>query len=236
MLRGLTIILGSAAAAILAVAGVAIIVVYFFNGGTADERAEQAAAAQAQTAFAALGFVPVILATDLGTPGEFAGIGAGLGTEATPEQVARVNISIRPDGLNLPPGQGTVADGATLFVARCAECHGDAGAGGQGLVRLTGGIGTLNTEQPIKTVSSFWPYATTLFDYIRRAMPLNAPQSLTDEQVYAVTAYLLSIDAIVPADAVMNAQTLPLVEMPNRNGFINWWPGPPDPTAPAPTG
>ena len=223
MLRGLTIIGGVAAGAVIAIVLVAIIQVYWFERDDADA-AGQAAAIAAATA--ASGFGTMIVTTDLGVANARAGLGAGLGVEATPEQIARVNISIPPDGRNLPPGQGTVAEGETIFVATCAECHGAAGAGGQGMVRLTGGIGTLTTEQPIKTVSSFWPYATTLFDYIRRAMPLNAPQSLTDEQVYAVTAYILSVDAIVPRDAVMNAQTLPLVEMPNRNGFVNWWPGP----------
>ena len=86
--------------------------------------------------------------------------------------------------------------------------------------RLTGGVGSLSTERPIKTVSSFWPYGTTLFDYVRRAMPLQAPQSLSDDEVYAVVGYLLSVDGIVPADAVLDAKTLPTVRMPNRGGFI----------------
>lgn len=89
--------------------------------------------------------------------------------------------------------------------------------------RLTGGIGTLTSERPVKTVASFWPYATTVFDYIRRAMPLGEPQSLTNEEVYAVTAFLLSVDAIVPADAVLDAETLSAVRMPNRDGFVNWF-------------
>lgn len=153
-------------------------------------------------------------------------VGPGLGVVATPEQVARVNISISPDGRNLPLGQGTVAEGAIVFAANCVACHGEAGAGGEGLVQLTGGIGTLTSTRPVKTVASFWPHASTVFDYIRRAMPLNAPQTLTDEEVYAVTAYLLSIDEIVPADATLDATTLPLIEMPNRDGFVSWWPPP----------
>ncbi len=234
MLRGLTIIGGAAAGAVLAIVLFAIIQVYWLERGDEADPAGQAVAINA--AAAAAGFGAMVATTDLGVANARAGMGAGLGVEATPEQVARVNISIPPDGRNLPPGQGTVAEGAAIFVATCAACHGEAGAGGQGMVRLTGGIGTLTAEQPIKTVSSFWPYATTLFDYIRRAMPLNAPQSLTDEQVYAVTAYILSVDAIVPPDAVMNAETLPQVQMPNRNGFINWWPGPPETAAAAPAG
>jgi mono/diheme cytochrome c family protein len=233
MLRGLTIIGGAAAGAVLAILLVVIIQVYWFERGDEDAAGQSEAIAAAMTA---AGFGTMVATTDLGVANARVGLGAGLGVEATPEQIARVNISIPPDGRNLPPGQGTVAEGETIFVATCAECHGVAGAGGQGLVRLTGGLGTLTAEQPIKTVSSFWPYATTLFDYIRRAMPLNAPQSLTDEQVYAVTAYILSVDAIVPADAVMDATTLPLVEMPNRNGFVNWWPGPPGAAVAAPAG
>ena len=90
--------------------------------------------------------------------------------------------------------------------------------------RLTGGIGTIGSDRPVKTISSYWPYATTLFDYVRRAMPASAPQSLSNDEVYAVTAYLLSIDGIIDDDAVMNAETLPDVEMPNRDGFIPWSP------------
>jgi len=169
-------------------------------------------------------------ADDLGEPGDWAGVGPGLGVEATPEDVEEVDISIQPDGANLPPGQGTVAEGEALFATTCVACHGEQGIGGQGLVQLTGGLGTLDSDGPVKTVNSFWPYATTVFDYIRRAMPLNAPQSLTNEQVYAVTAYNLSIDGIVADDAVLDAETLPEVEMPNADGFISWWPPPEDPT------
>lgn len=152
--------------------------------------------------------------------------GPGLGVAATAEEVARLNISIPPDGRNLPPGRGTSAEGAVVFVQQCVACHGSRGAGGDGMVTLTGGLRTLTTERPVKTVSSFWPYATTLFDYIRRAMPLNAPQSLTDDQVYAVVAYLLSVDDIIPVGTVMDQTTLLEVEMPNRDGFVNWWPEP----------
>ena len=90
--------------------------------------------------------------------------------------------------------------------------------------RLTGGLGTLTSDRPVKTVASYWPYATTVFDYIRRAMPPTAPQSLTNDEVYAVTAYLLSIDGIVPQNAVLDARTLPNVRMPNRDGFVSWEP------------
>lgn len=98
------------------------------------------------------------------------------------------------------------------------------------MVALTGGLGTLTGTRPVKTVASFWPYATTIFDYVRRAMPLNAPQSLTDDQVYAVVAFILSVDDIIPIGTRLDAETLPEVEMPNRNGFVSWWP-PPAPAA-----
>jgi cytochrome c len=143
-----------------------------------------------------------------------------LGRPATAAEVARVDISIPPDGTGLPSGSGSVAQGASLFAAQCQVCHGAAGAGGP-MDRLTGGVGSLATPTPIKTVASYWPYATTVFDYIRRAMPLTAPQTLTNDQVYAVTAYLLSVDGIVPKDAVMDAGSLPKVVMPNRNGFVD---------------
>jgi S-disulfanyl-L-cysteine oxidoreductase SoxD len=153
--------------------------------------------------------------------------GAGLGRVATEAEVALLNISIRPDGVGLPPGQGTVQEGALIFGPRCANCHGPRGRGGQG-GRLSGGVGTLGGEEPIKTVNSYWPYATTLFDYIRRAMPLYEPQSLTDSEVYALVAYILMQDRIIEPTDVMNATTLPQVIMPNRNGFVEWWPRPPE--------
>lgn len=150
--------------------------------------------------------------------------GPQLGRPATPNEIAAVDISIPPSGENLPPGSGTVEMGKAVFAQQCVSCHGEAGVGGKdGLVQLTGGIGSLATKQPIKTPNSYWPYATTIFDYIRRAMPLTAPQSLTNEQVYSVTAYLLSIDHIVPADATLDAKTLPAIQMPNRDGFANWY-------------
>ncbi len=150
--------------------------------------------------------------------------GPGLGRPATPAEVARADISIGPDGAGLPPGSGSVSEGAAVYEAQCQVCHGPAGAGGP-MDRLTGGVGTIPRPDRIKTVASYWPYATTLFDYTRRAMPLNAPQSLTDDEVYAVTAYLLSVDGIVPKTARLDAKSLPKVKMPNRDGFIRAEPG-----------
>jgi mono/diheme cytochrome c family protein len=147
-----------------------------------------------------------------------------LGRPATPDEIARIDISIPPDGKGLPSGSGSVAQGAAVFAQKCEVCHGANGAGTPSGDRLVGGIGSLNTANPVKTVSSYWPYATTVFDYIRRAMPITNPQSLQNDEVYAVMAYILSIDNIVPKDAVLDAQSLPKVQMPNRAGFVNWEP------------
>ena len=132
------------------------------------------------------------------------------------------NIDISPDGANLPDGSGSVSDGKEIFASTCAACHGANGEGGEGMVggRLVGGQGSLASGKPVKTVGSYWPYATTLYDYVHRAMPFNAPQSLTPDQVYAVSAYVLNLNGIVPDDAVMDKQSLPKVEMPNRDGFV----------------
>jgi cytochrome c len=132
-------------------------------------------------------------------------------------------VSPLPDGRGLPQGSGSVLEGKSVYQQQCASCHGEKLTGGIG-DRLIGGRGTLvndeTTKAPVKTVESYWPYATTLFDYIKRAMPMMAPGSLGDSQVYALTAYILSQANIVSEDAIMSAETLPKVEMPNRDGFI----------------
>jgi cytochrome c len=151
--------------------------------------------------------------------------GPGLGHPATPAEVAAVDISIPPDGSGLPAGSGTAAAGAGVYAAKCQACHGDKGAG-QPNDRLAGGQGTLATATPVKTIGSFWPYATTVFDYVRRAMPYQAPQSLTSDEVYALTAYLLHLNGVIAEGDVMNAQTLPRVKMPNRDNFILAYPPP----------
>jgi cytochrome c len=147
-----------------------------------------------------------------------------LGRAATPDEVAKADISIPPSGQGLPSGSGTVAQGAAVYAQKCEVCHGAAGAGTPSGDRLTGGIGTLASANPLKTVSSYWPYATTVFDYIRRAMPVTNPQSLQNDEVYAVVAYVLSLDNIVPRGATLDAGSLPKVQMPNREGFVNWEP------------
>ena len=143
----------------------------------------------------------------------------GVGRPPTAEEMKALDISIAPDGKGLPDGAGTVAEGKEVYARRCQRCHGESGKGGDE-PPLVGGKGTLNTPKPLKTVGSYWPYATTLFDYVRRAMPYKDPGTLSNPQVYAVTAYILNLNGIVPDNATMNKETLPKVEMPNRNGFV----------------
>lgn len=142
---------------------------------------------------------------------------------ATAEDVARVYWSIQPDGANLPDGSGTPAAGKPLYDAHCASCHGVEGEGGLAN-KLVGGRGTLASEAPVKTLGSFWPYATTVFDYVRRTMPYLEPMSLSNDDYYAITAFLLNKNDIIAADAVIDKDTLPDVVMPNRDGFINAYP------------
>ena len=142
----------------------------------------------------------------------------GFGQPLTAREIAGWDIDVKPDGSGLPPGNGTGAIGAALYAQQCAACHGARGEG-QPANALLGGTGTLATGKPLKTVGSFWPYATTLFDYIRRAMPHHAPQSLKSDEVYALTAFILQMNGIVDANTEINAVTLPKVAMPNRQGF-----------------
>jgi cytochrome c len=142
-----------------------------------------------------------------------------LGTPISEAEIAPWDISILPDGTGLPPGSGTPADGARIFAAKCSVCHGENGKGGLAAAIAGGGPLTSGIETT-KTIANFWPYATTLFDFTRRAMPWPRPRTLTNDEVYALTAYMLSLNKIVGEDAVMNAQTLPKVRMPNRDGFI----------------
>lgn len=147
--------------------------------------------------------------------------GPNLGATPSAAMLAAMDISIPPSGAGLPAGSGNVAQGQKVYEVKCQICHGPKGAG-KPADPLVGGIGSLASGKPMRTVGSYWPYATTLFDYTRRAMPTTAPQSLTNEEVYAVTAYVLFLNGIVPESAVMNAKTLPQVKMPNRDGFIDY--------------
>jgi cytochrome c len=142
------------------------------------------------------------------------------GQPIAPADIAPWDISIGPDGAGLPPGRGTVAQGEIIYAAKCQACHGEKGTGRPN-DSLVGGIGSLGPDKvPVKTVGSYWPYATTLFDYIRRAMPFQESQSLSSDEVYAVSAYILHLNEIVGANDVLDAQSLPKVTMPNRDGFL----------------
>jgi len=152
-----------------------------------------------------------------------------LGRHATPAELAALDIDVAPGGAGLPDGSGTPADGAATYATRCAHCHGAAGEGGPA-DRLVGGVGSLATDAPILTTGSFWPYATTLFDYLRRAMPYDSPGSLSANEVYALTAFLLERSGVIEASARLDAASLPAVRMPNRDGFESaWLPRPPNP-------
>jgi mono/diheme cytochrome c family protein len=149
-----------------------------------------------------------------------AGEDYGIGRPATPDEIAGWNIDIAPDGAGLPTGHGSVQQGAQIFADRCAACHGAHGEG-KPMDALVGGTGTIATPKPVKTVGSYWPYATTLYDFIHRAMPFDAPQSLSADEVYAVSAYVLFLNRLLPDDVVLDAKTLPGVAMPNRAAFVS---------------
>jgi cytochrome c len=144
----------------------------------------------------------------------------GIGRPATPDELKARNISVAPDGTGLPPGRGTVEQGREIYDTRCALCHGDRGLGIDSYPALVGGQGTLAGKNPILTVGSYWPYSTTLWDYIRRAMPYQQPGSLNVDQTYAITAYILYMNGIVDKNAELTQKTLSQVKMPNRDGFI----------------
>ncbi len=173
------------------------------------ERRPQLAAAAAL----AVGFISAAVAAE---PGHY-----GYGKPATPAEIAGWDIDARgDDGVGLPPGKGTVDKGADLFADQCAACHGTFGEGEGRYPKLAGGEGSLTADRPEVTVGSYWPFAPTLFDYINRAMPMVAPHSLPADEVYALTAYVLNINNIVPNDFVADAKSLPAVKMPNRDHFI----------------
>ena len=144
--------------------------------------------------------------------------GPHLGVPVSPADIAAWDISIGPSGAGLPQGSGTAAAGASVYNTKCIACHGEKGTG-KPSDQLVGGNGTLRDAAPVRTVGSYWPYATTLFDYIRRAMPWPQPQSLSADEVYSLTAYLLFLNGVVGETDVMNATTLPKVVMPNHDNF-----------------
>jgi len=152
-----------------------------------------------------------------------AGAETGFSEPATADDVERVYWSIFPDGDNLPDGSGTVAEGKPLYDKHCAACH---GFDGEGTLadKLVGGRGTLDSDAPLKTVGSYWPYATTVFNYVRRSMPYTAPMSLTNDNYYAITAFLLNKNDIIADDVVIDRDSLPMIRMPNRDGFVKAFP------------
>ena len=151
-----------------------------------------------------------------------------LGRAPTEEEIRKWDIAVGPEGKELPPGSGSAKEGAAIFAQKCSPCHGRTGVEGPARV-LVGGRGTIGSPQALKTVGSFWPFATTVWDYINRAMPQRQEGTLTPDQVYAVTAFLLYRNGIIQEDDVLDARTLPRVRMPNRNGFYPsepvWTPG-----------
>jgi S-disulfanyl-L-cysteine oxidoreductase SoxD len=147
------------------------------------------------------------------------------GQPITPADLAPWDISIAPDGVGLPPGSGTSAQGAKVYADHgCALCHGEKGSGGPSGPLVGGGPLNSTDREPVKLIGNYWPYATTIFDYTRRAMPWQQPKTLTDDEVYALTAYILALNKIIGENDVMNAETLPKVKMPNRDGFISKYP------------
>jgi cytochrome c len=173
-----------------------------------------------------LGAATALIALGLGTGASPAqqGYGGpyGFGGAATEQAIAAVDIDAMPDGRGLPPGSGNYAQGREVYMAQCAVCHGAQleGIPDMGGDKLIGGRGSLASGSPVKTVESYWPYATTLFDYVKRAMPLVAPGSLSDDEVYAVSAFILAEAGVIGQDQVIDAATLPEVVMPNRDGFV----------------
>ena len=148
-----------------------------------------------------------------------AAAGPNLGQPISAADLAAWDTSVMPDGSGLPPGSGTAAQGAAVYAKKCVACHGDEGKGGMSsAVTARGPIGSINAAE--KSIGNFWPYATTLFDFIRRAMPWQEPRTLANDEVYALTAYLLMLNKVIGENEVMNAATLPKVRMPNRDGFI----------------
>jgi S-disulfanyl-L-cysteine oxidoreductase SoxD len=145
----------------------------------------------------------------------------GLGKPISEADIKNWDIAILPDGSNLPPGSGTPAQGATLYAQQCLACHGEGGKGGAapGAGPLVGGQPLSNGIDTPKTIANYYPYATTIFDYIRRGMPFQSPRSLTDDEVYALTAYILALNKLIGENDVIDAKTLPQVKMPNRDNF-----------------
>jgi cytochrome c len=160
-----------------------------------------------------------VIAACSGTGVVVADDGPGLGQEMTAEELAAIDFTVMADGNGLPEGSGNAIEGRRVYNQNCLACHGEDGTGGINDT-LAGGHGSLAGPTPQKTVGSYWPYATTIFDYVRRAMPFQTPGSLSDDEIYAVTAYLLFVNDVIAEDTEMNAKSLPQVRMPNRENFV----------------
>jgi cytochrome c len=165
----------------------------------------------------------LVLLAGIETPAQAASRGQPqaphLGTPMSKTEVAKWDLTVFPDGRGLPPGHGTAKEGRAIYVQKCASCHGREGQGGIA-EDLISGPHPPTADNPSKAIGSYWPYATTIFDFIRRSMPPSAPGSLSSDEIYALTAYLLAANEIITESSEMNAQSLPKVKMPNRDGFI----------------
>ena len=165
----------------------------------------------------------ILVAATISTPAGSEEPKPELGRPAPDRLVESWNLSVFPDGRGLPQGSGSVAEGKRIYNQQCVACHAERGAGGSG-DRLANAEMGLTEEYPQKTIANYWPYATTLFDFIRRSMPMHSPGSLNNDETYALTAYLLSLDGIIDDNAVLDRQTLSKINMPNEDGFIRIWP------------
>ena len=148
----------------------------------------------------------------------------GIGRPASELDIAKADVTVLPDGAGLPPGRGDAKQGAPVYQAKCAACHGDKGQGIGDFPALVGGLGSLAGKEPVLTVGSYWPVATTLFDYIRRAMPYHAAGELTDDEVYALTAWVLAANGVISQADVLDRARLPRLKMPNKDGFVTGHP------------
>ncbi len=164
-------------------------------------------------------YAVMLLAASL-TPGGASPAAEGPGRAAMPEEIAAQNLDVRGDGAGLPEGSGSVAQGEALYAERCAACHGEFGEGAGRMPALIGGEDSLTTDRPRRTVGSFWPHAPTVFDYVRRAMPFGHAATLSADETYALTAFILNANGIVEDDFIADRRTLPAVKMPNRDGFV----------------